>query len=641
MKDRDRNKFVIRILLLIGLFLLLLLVNIDDVINLSSNKNYSKKELVVNNNEIVDKNVNENEEIVNNTDDNKSDVKDESENKNKNEKENLEETSEDESKIENKLKEPKDALYIKNSNLKVYGDTNTAEKAIDTLSKGVRIKKVEEKDVILKKDKKSKDSAGKTVIVKVEETVKWEKIEYKKNQKTLKGWVMSGNLTDNYHELLPTEWKELDFSEIPKHDYPNNPRIDVRGIYVSANSAGLSSRVDNLIALSKRTGINAFVIDVKNDDGYLLFNMEFAEKYSDNPNKNIQIKDIEAFMAKMKENNIYTIARIVSFKDPAYARKNPNKVILNKTTKKPHTDSDKVVWVSPHDRNLWEYNIKVSQEAARVGFNEIQFDYVRFPATGGGKADINIDYRNTKNESKPLAIQNYLKYAREHLEPLEVYIAADVYGQIGSLPDDMKLGQYWESVSNVVDYICPMVYPSHFGPGVYGLPVPDAEPYKTIYYSVRDEINRNENIDSPSMIRPWLQLFTARWVKGSIKYGYDQVQAQVKALADLGIKNYILWSPTNTYTVLDKNSGIKPDESKTKNDAKKSTVKQETKSKPSLDKTQKAKEIVPNAEPKVNYDEKKEDRKPATSQINKEEKKVENKGKPRPKLIDRFKKVTR
>lgn len=642
MEHKDRNKFIRRILLLIGLFLLLLFINIDVVTNFVNSKNLLKNETTENNGE--------NSKIENNSDDEQSgsdtEKKPEDDEKdNKKEDEKIAEEKQDKlKKVDSELKQPENAFYTRISNLKIYSDTDSKQKSIDILSKGVRVRKVEEKDVITEDEKKSKDSNGKALVEKIEVSVKWEKIKYRKNQKDMEGWVIAGNITDNYHELLPYEWKELDFSNIPKQNYPNNPRINVRGIYVSGPSAGLTSRMDNLIALSKRTGINAFVIDVKNDDGHLSFKMDFAEEYSDMPNKYNQIKDIEAFMAKMKENNIYTIARIVSFKDPSYARKNPNKVILNKSTKKPHTDSDKVIWVSPHDRNLWEYNIKVSQEAARVGFNEIQFDYVRFPATGGGKADANIDYRNSKNESKPVAIQNYLKYAREHLEPMEVYIAADVYGQIGSLPDDMSLGQYWEGVSNVVDYICPMIYPSHFGPGVYGMPVPDAAPYNTVYYCVRDEINRNENIDTPSIIRPWIQAFTAKWVKGHIKYGYDQIQSQVKALSDLGVKDYILWSPTNTYSMIDKNQGLKQEEPKAKEDTKKKTNTKVKEVKPSVEKTKENKvSETKTSKPEIQEKktENKVEKKEETSQIKKDEKKAEDNNKPKPKLIDRFKKVTR
>lgn len=434
-------------------------------------------------------------------------------------------------------------------NIRVFKEAKITPKAEDNLKIGTRLEVIEEKKVEIVKEKTVKKPDGKTEVQKTTTVENWEKISYQKNREKRTGWIKSKQLVDSLGATLPKEWKNLDFSPIEKKNYPENKRREVRGIYVTSSSASLTKRVDDLIALSKRTKINAFVIDVKEDDGTLLFKMKAGEKYNPNANRRSPIKDIDKFMKKMKDNNIYTIARIVSFKDPTYAKANPDKAIITKSTGKPFTNSDGVIWVSPHDRYLWEYNIAVAKEAALAGFDEIQFDYVRFPASNGGKLDKDLDYRNPNKESKPETIQKYLQYARKELEPLGVYIAADVYGQVGSLPDDMALGQHWESVSNVVDYICPMIYPSHYGKGVYGLPVPDAEPYKTVYRSTQDSINRNANIDTPAMIRPWIQAFTARWVKGYITYGPEQIELQVKALKDLGINEYILWSPTNRYRI--------------------------------------------------------------------------------------------
>lgn len=434
-------------------------------------------------------------------------------------------------------------------NIRVFKEAKITPKAEDNLKIGTRLEVIEEKKVEIVKEKTVKKPDGKTEVQKTTTVENWEKISYQKNREKRTGWIKSKQLVDSLGATLPKEWKNLDFSPIEKKNYPENKRREVRGIYVTSSSASLTKRVDDLIALSKRTKINAFVIDVKEDDGTLLFKMKAGEKYNPNANRRSPIKDIDKFMKKMKDNNIYTIARVVSFKDPTYAKANPDKAIITKSTGKPFTNSDGVIWVSPHDRYLWEYNIAVAKEAALAGFDEIQFDYVRFPASNGGKLDKDLDYRNPNKESKPETIQKYLQYARKELEPLGVYIAADVYGQVGSLPDDMALGQHWESVSNVVDYICPMIYPSHYGKGVYGLPVPDAEPYKTVYRSTQDSMNRNANIDTPAMIRPWIQAFTARWVKGYITYGPEQIELQVKALKDLGINEYILWSPTNRYRI--------------------------------------------------------------------------------------------
>lgn len=445
-------------------------------------------------------------------------------------------------------------------NIRVFKEAKITPKAEDNIKIGTRVEILEEKKVEKVKEKTVKKPDGKTEVQKTTTVENWEKISYHKNKEKRTGWIKNNQLTDSLKATLPKEWKNLDFSPIEKKNYPENKRREIRGIYVTSSSAALTKRVDDLIALSKRTKINAFVIDVKEDDGTLLFKMEAGEKYNPTANRRSPIKDINKFMKKLKDNNIYTIARIVSFKDPTYAKANPDKAIITKATGKPFTNSDGVIWVSPHDRYLWEYNIAVAKEAALAGFDEIQFDYVRFPASNGGKLDKELDYRNPKKESKPETIQKYLQYARKELEPLGVYVAADVYGQVGSLPDDMALGQHWESVSNVVDYICPMIYPSHYGKGVYGLPVPDAEPYKTVYRSTQDSMNRNANIDTPAMIRPWIQAFTARWVKGYIVYGPEQIELQVKALKDLGINEYILWSPTNKYRIEKESPSVKKTE---------------------------------------------------------------------------------
>lgn len=425
--------------------------------------------------------------------------------------------------------------YIKNQTLFVYRDEMQKEK-IDTLRKGTRVDILDEKEITVNDKKKS-----------------LLKIQYKKDLKNKSGWISKVDLANSLNEVLPKEWKNLDFtSNYPTNNFSNNPRVDVKGVYLNIYTIGSSKKMERLINLANTTEINAFVIDVKDDNGVLSFEMEAPKKFGIPVSKNYPIKNIEEFMKKMKENNIYTIARIVSFKDPTYAKANPDKVIISRDTGKPYTNSDGIIWVSAHDRNLWDYNLSVAEEAAKAGFNEIQFDYVRFPASNGGKLDAKLNYRNTKNESKPETIQKYLKYAKERLNVLGVYTSADVYGQVGTFSDDMGLGQHWEAVTQVVDYISPMMYPSHYGNGAYGIAVPDAQPYKTIYHSLKDSINRNENVNSPAVIRPWIQAFTAKWVKGYIPYNEKEIREQIKAMNDLGVTEYLLWSPSNNYKITGK-----------------------------------------------------------------------------------------
>ncbi|MGL5190435.1 MAG: putative glycoside hydrolase [Cetobacterium sp.] len=425
--------------------------------------------------------------------------------------------------------------YIKNQTLFVYKDEMQKEK-IDTLRKGTRVDIIDEKEITVNDKKKS-----------------LLKIQYKKDLKIKNGWISKVDLANSLNEVLPKEWKNLDFAtDYPTNNFSNNPRVDVKGVYLNIYTIGSTKKMERLINLANTTEINAFVIDIKDDNGVLSFEMEAPKKFGIPVSKNYPIKNIEEFMKKMKENNIYTIARIVSFKDPTYAKANPDKVIISRDTGKPYTNSDGIIWVSAHDRNLWDYNLSVAEEAAKAGFNEIQFDYVRFPASNGGKLDAKLNYRNTKNESKPETIQKYLKYAKERLNPLGVYTSADVYGQVGTFSDDMGLGQHWEAVTQVVDYISPMMYPSHYGNGAYGIAVPDAQPYKTIYHSLKDSINRNENVNSPAVIRPWIQAFTAKWVKGYIPYNEKEIREQIKAMNDLGVTEYLLWSPSNNYKITGK-----------------------------------------------------------------------------------------
>lgn len=422
---------------------------------------------------------------------------------------------------------PQKIVYVISKSEKLRKTNEKNAEIIGTLTKGAELVMVEEKN----------DADG----------LNWLKVEYLENDKKISAWIKKEATTEDKKMLFHSSFRNLDYDKYEKLEYPNNPKVKVKGIYLTVYSAG-GQKLDSLIEMTKRTEINAFVIDVKDDNGHLLFPMEAGNKYAPNANKNNMVKDIKALMKKLKDNNIYTIARIVSFKDPIYTETYPERAIIYKNSGQPFTNSDNLRWASAYDRKLWEYNIAVAKEAIDAGFNEIQFDYVRFPASNGGKLDKILDYRNEKNETKAQALQEYLKYARKEISPKGVYISADVYGLVSSVEDDMALGQYWEAFSNIVDYICPMAYPSHYGNGSYGLSVPDAFPYETVFRTTKDGIKRNNLLDSPSTIRPWIQDFTAPWVKGHIKYGDLQVKEQIRALKENGVEEYLLWNASNRYS---------------------------------------------------------------------------------------------
>lgn len=359
-------------------------------------------------------------------------------------------------------------------------------------------------------------------------------------------YVLASDIIQDKTDLIYKKYDGVDYSPFEKNvEFANNPRIVNRGIYISSHTAKSSKNMDNLKKFCKENGLNTFVIDVKDDNGNLLFYSEAAEKYCPEGNTKSQIKDIEKYVQDMKDEGFYLIARVVTFKSPKYSKKHPDRSILNKNTGGLYSDRDRITWGTPYDRELWQYNIDVAIEAAELGFNEIQFDYVRFPDITRG---VTVDFRNPLGETKAEVIQKFLIEARKVLNEKEVYVSADIFGWSATALTDVGIGQHWEALSNVSDIVSPMVYPSHYGPGNFGYAVPDANPYGTIDGAMKDALSRDKNIYTPAQIRPWIQDFTAKWVNGYIVYGKNEMIAQVKALKANGIEEFLLWNSANRYT---------------------------------------------------------------------------------------------
>lgn len=362
---------------------------------------------------------------------------------------------------------------------------------------------------------------------------------------TAMGYINSNDVKDTLTAFIARPYDDVDYEAFSKLEtFNTNVDIEVKGIFVTGHTAR-SARMDELITLIEETELNAVVIDVKDDNGFMLYKSAAADAFNPIANEHYYVDDIGALIEKLKAKNIYIIARIVTFKSPLYAKTHPDRAIVYKETGKLYSDGDRLLWASPHDRILWDYNIAVAKEAAELGFDEIQFDYVRFPAIANTNA---MEYRNPSGESRTAAIQSFLKAAYKELTPYGVVISADVFGWAASAVDDVGIGQHWEAITNVVDVISPMMYPSHYGPGNFGLPVPDAFPYETIDRSIREAISRNANVYTPGRIRPWIQDFTATWVKGYIRYGAKEVRAQIDALKANGINEYLLWNAGNYYS---------------------------------------------------------------------------------------------
>lgn len=327
---------------------------------------------------------------------------------------------------------------------------------------------------------------------------------------------------------------------LPQDDRPlKKEAVKVKGIYMSGVIFNYPKYFQNLVNLIDRTELNALVIDVKDDDGFLSVPVDIpvAQEIKTRVHKG---GNAEENIKQLTEKDIYPIARIVVFKDPSLAEGKPE-LALKKKSGGIWRDRKGLPWVDPHNKDVWKYAIDVAKEAAKLGFREIQFDYVRFPTDGDVE---NAVYPYANGKAKEDIILEFLTYAKTELEPYNVFLAADVFGLTTLTSDDMGMGQKYEKVITQVDYICPMIYPSHYGPGNYGFKNPNAYPYEIAKKSLLDAQKKSASVENKAIIRPWLQDFNL----GSPKYGPEQIRAQIKGTYDAGLEEWILWNAGNRYT---------------------------------------------------------------------------------------------
>jgi hypothetical protein len=332
-------------------------------------------------------------------------------------------------------------------------------------------------------------------------------------------------------------------------DITGDPQPDapiIKGVYVTAYSAG-GERMASLLNLMDQTELNAMVIDVKDDLGNITFktdNPTLQKLGSPQP----YIKDIHKLMKTLSEHKLYPIARIVVFKDSVLAKKHPEFSYVQKDGTLWHNkNNDK--FVNPYRKEVWDYNVEIAKEAAKLGFKEIQFDYVRFPEGFEKKADA---LTFTKNElSRVDIVAGFVEYAKKELAPLGVRVSVDIFGYAASVPAAEGIGQDFVKISNAVNVISPMIYPSHYSTGWFKQKDPDRAPYATIKGAMDDTHKKLDPLgDAKPIIRPWIQDFTASWLgKGHYtKYGAAEVQAQIKALNDSGVQEFLLWNAGNKYS---------------------------------------------------------------------------------------------
>lgn len=325
----------------------------------------------------------------------------------------------------------------------------------------------------------------------------------------------------------------------------------VRGIYLTGNSAG-GERLNSLLDLIDKTDLNTMVIDIKDDNGNLTFTPEKGSPYEEFSNN--YIDDPEKLMKKLEEKGVYPIARIVVFKDTKLAKKRPD--LSFKDNGKVWVNGKDDAFVSPFEKEVWEYNVDVAKMAAEMGFQEIQFDYVRFPE-GFETRDDDLEYdlgdykdSDLSNIKKRVqAVTDFVAYARDELDDYGLDVSVDIFGYAATIEETPGIGQNFSKIADNVDVISSMIYPSHWT-SYFGLDLPDKEPYKLVteYAKVEDKVLGE--LDTEPVSRPWLQDFSAPWLYSgaTFEYGKTEVEAQIKALYENGIDEFLLWNAGNTYT---------------------------------------------------------------------------------------------
>ena len=335
---------------------------------------------------------------------------------------------------------------------------------------------------------------------------------------------------------------------------PGREAVKVRGIYISGPMAGSTELFQNILDSAAGTEINTVVIDFKDDQGRITCPVD-SPVASEIGACRPYVQDMKGLIASLKERGLYVIARVVAFRDPWLAEKKPE-WSLHLADGSLYRDRQGMAWVDPYRKEVWDYLVEVGTEAKEAGFDEVQFDYIRF-STEGTMRDVVFDEAVTGGRSKTDVITEFVKYAYENLASQGLFVSADVFGTIiGSDIDAQAVGQVYTEMAKHLDYICPMIYPSHYGPGNFGLEHPDTMPYEAVLEALKKSqmvmdqaAEADGHVSSQAIVRPWLQDFTASYLgEGNyIPYGYNEVQRQIQAVKDAGYDEWMLWSAANRY----------------------------------------------------------------------------------------------
>jgi len=312
-----------------------------------------------------------------------------------------------------------------------------------------------------------------------------------------------------------------------------------KGLYLSFYGIGDRKLREGALHLLRETELNTLVIDIKGDRGMIPYRSSIPLATEIGAQKITTVKDMKGLIRSLKNEGIYAIARIVVFKDSLLANRRPDLAVKDLNGRIWH-DREGLAWVDPFKKEVWEYNIEIAAEAAQQGFDEIQFDYIRFPDA----LPVQFSMPNTM-QNRVKAISGFLMEARKRLSPYNVFLSADIFGYVCWNLNDTSIGQTLESVAPHLDYLSPMLYPSGFQYGIPGYRIPTTHPYEIVYLSLKKAQERTHL--SPVRFRPWLQAFR--------DYAFDrrffeerEIRGQINGVERFGSHGWLLWNPQNIYS---------------------------------------------------------------------------------------------
>jgi len=315
---------------------------------------------------------------------------------------------------------------------------------------------------------------------------------------------------------------------------------EIKGLYLTSYSAANSKKVDQIINFMKGSDLNAVVIDIKDYSGQISYTSQVPAVVDLKTSRNT-IKDLPAVIKKFHDNDIYVIARQTVFQDPELAHKKPEWAVKNSATGGLWLDYKGLAWMDASKQEVWQYNADIAKEAIGLGFDEINFDYIRFPSDGRMKL---MQFVNMAGRTKAQVMADFYKFLADNLKDEPAYISGDLFGFTTERTDDMNIGQQIEDAALYFDYVCPMVYPSHYPSGYLNLKNPAASPYQVVKFALtKGEESLAVVKDVRAKIRPWLQNFNM----GAV-YTPAMIDAQIKAGQEAGTYGYMLWNARNVYS---------------------------------------------------------------------------------------------